>query len=82
MSRLDELLRNKMKRYREESASGIKRKGRKPIFEEGIYVGGLIRNWGGLKKIPQYLRDTFIKPKSKQGKIDFELGVEYGKKYN
>lgn len=50
------------------------------MFDEGLWVGGLIKDWGGLKKIPQYIRDTFPKPKSKQGKIDFNLGVEYGKK--
>ena len=80
MTRLQKLLSKSQKRSREERASGISRKGRKSMFDEGLWVGGLIKDWGGLMKIPQYIRETFPKPKSKQGKIDFDLGVEYGKK--
>ena len=77
--RLNDLLLKRQKKNKEEKLTGIKFKGRKSMFEEGIYVGSLIRDWGGLKNIPQYIKDIFAKPKSKQGKIDFNLGVEYGK---
>ena len=71
------------KKRREELDSGIGKSGRRSAFEEGKFYQNIVGGWGGLSRVPQWMKDVLPKrPKTKGARKDFDLGIYIERKMN